>query len=960
MTPERWQKIEQLAQAAMDRQPNQRQAFLAQACHGDDELRREVESLLAQEKPAESFLESVGAEVSRRVWAKMQGADGEESMIGRRLGSYQVVSLLGAGGMGEVYLARDTKLGRDVAVKVLPAGLTHDADRLARFQREARLLAALNHANIATIHGLEQSDSTHYLVMELVPGETLAERISKGAVPPQEALKVACQIAEALEAAHEKGIVHRDLKPANVKLTPEGRVKVLDFGLAKALSGDDDMDLSKAPTLSEEGRILGTPAYMSPEQARGKPIDKRTDIWAFGCVLFEMLSSRPVFKGDTISDTIAAILEREPAWDRLPDATPQSVHRLLRRCLDKDIKRRLRDIGDARVELEELASQRPSSRRTLALVLVVIGALLAGGTTLFYLTKRSLPPTSPSEYVQITNFTDAAMAPSLSPDGRMVTFKRGTNTGQAGQVEDFLGAGEIYVKLLPNGEAVQLTHGPGRKYAPVFTPDGSRIAYTQLTFSGTSASWDTWTIPVLGGEPTLLLPNASGLTWVGNRRVLFSEITTGLHMGIVTATETRAETRVIYFPAHELGMAHYSYVSPDLKSVVVIEMANTHAFDSPCRLIPFDGSSAGRQVGPAGTCLSAAWSPDGKWMYFSADVEGQVHLWRQRFPTGTPEQITFGANQEQGIAVAPDGKSLITSVGKRVSVIWLHDSTGNRPITLEGYAGTPRVSGDGKHVFYLDSATSTAFSPAGPAPAGELRSVDVASGKIDSALPGLSISDYDISPDGRDVVFTIKNSVGPQIWLAPLDRRSSPQQITDGDQVSFGPHDELFFRVNENNTNFLYRINRDGTRRERVTSLPILIKYGVSPDGEWVIAAVSAGSDNQRASDSEAVPFQTVAVPVHGGGPLRRICGATCPSSWSSNGRFFYVQIGGRTRVFPVASGRSLPNVPVSGLDANEKADKRAGTVIPDEGDVSLGADPSVYAFRRTELRANLFRIPIH
>src|SRR5438552_1863607 len=233
---------------------------------------------------------------------------------------------------------------------------------------------------------------------------------------------------------------------------------------------------------------------------------------------------------------------------------------------------------------------------------------IASGIALYRATTRSTPSPSPVEYVQITNFTDAAMAPSLSPDGHMVAFKRGTNTAQAGAVEDFLGAGQIYVKLLPNGEAVQLTNGRGSKYAPMFTPDGSRVAYTQLSSVGNSLSWDTWTVPVLGGAPTRLLPNASGLTWIGPRRVLFSEISTGLHMGIVTATETRAESRAIYFPALELGMAHYYYASPDSRWLLVVEMANTHAFDAPCRIVPFDGSSEGRPVGPDGTCLSAAWS----------------------------------------------------------------------------------------------------------------------------------------------------------------------------------------------------------------------------------------------------------------------------------------------------------------------------------------------------------------
>jgi tetratricopeptide (TPR) repeat protein len=351
MTPERWQKIEQLYHAALTRDQNQRAAFLHEACLGDDALRQEIESLLVHGAETKSFLEAP-ALAAAKLFAEHPG----QSFIGRQIGSYQIVSLLGTGGMGEVYQAQDTKLRRDVAIKVLPSAFLNDPERLSRFQREARMLASLNHPNIATIHGLEQADGVNYLVMELVPGETLAERLKTGPMKVEEALKVASQIAEALETVHKKGVIHRDLKPANVKVTPEGRVKVLDFGLAKASAVESAVDLSQAPTLtglaSEEGRILGTPAYMSPEQARGKAVDKRTDIWAFGCVLYELLTGRQAFRAETLSDTIVAILEREPDWQELPVETPTRIRDLLGRCLMKDSSRRLRDLGEACVVIE--------------------------------------------------------------------------------------------------------------------------------------------------------------------------------------------------------------------------------------------------------------------------------------------------------------------------------------------------------------------------------------------------------------------------------------------------------------------------------------------------------------------------------------------------------------------------------------------------------------------------------
>src|SRR5579863_9612411 len=285
---------------------------------------------------------------------------------GTKLGPYEIIGAIGAGGMGEVYRARDTQLGRDVAIKVLPANFVNDPERLSRFQREARMLAALNHPNIATIYGLEQTSGVACLVMELVPGETLAERVKAGPVPVEDALKIAAQIAEALEAAHEKSIIHRDLKPANVKVTPEGKIKVLDFGLAKAFAGDaTSEDIGNSPTLSMaatmQGVILGTAAYMSPEQARGKVVDKRTDIWAFGCVLYELLTGKPAFHGEDITDILAAVVRAEPDWSRLPASTPTKIRDLLRRCLQKDKTLRLRDAGDAHIEIVEALAAPPNA-----------------------------------------------------------------------------------------------------------------------------------------------------------------------------------------------------------------------------------------------------------------------------------------------------------------------------------------------------------------------------------------------------------------------------------------------------------------------------------------------------------------------------------------------------------------------------------------------------------------------
>jgi eukaryotic-like serine/threonine-protein kinase len=362
--------------------------------------------------------------------------------VGTRLGPYEILSAIGAGGMGEVYRAHDSKLGRDVAIKVLPQAFARDADRMARFQREAKVLASLNHPNIASIYGLEDSGATHALVMELVEGPTLAERIKQGPIPIDEALRIAKQICEALEYAHERGIVHRDLKPANGKVTPDDAVKVLDFGLAKALEGDaSSIDIANSPTVSrlatQAGVLLGTAAYMSPEQAKGRPVDRRADIWAFGCVLYEMLTGQMAFHGESVTDTLAAVIRAEPDWSQLPAATPGHVRVLLNRCLQKDARRRLRDIGDARIALEEVISGESESaislgapaagwRRALpwALLGVAVIAVAAFGWAYLRIANNPAPAANAVRFQIPLN---AKPAPgggrfTLSPDGRQLAF----------------------------------------------------------------------------------------------------------------------------------------------------------------------------------------------------------------------------------------------------------------------------------------------------------------------------------------------------------------------------------------------------------------------------------------------------------------------------------------------------------------------------------------------------------
>src|SRR6202166_4406438 len=453
---------------------------------------------------------------------------------GTRLGSYEVVGPIGAGGMGEVYQAHDTKLGRDVAIKVLPEAFAHDAERLGRFQGEAKMQGQLNHANIATIHGLEHSDGTHYLVMELVPGDTLQERVKRdGAVPVEEALTIAKQIAEALEAAHEKSIIHRDLKPANVKVTPEGKVKVLDFGLAKAFGGDAaNDDPSNSPTLSAaatmQGVILGTAAYMSPEQARGKVCDKRTDIWAFGCVLYELLTGKQAFHAESTTEILAAVLKEEPDWQALPASTPVKIRELLGRCLQKDLRRRLHDAADARIEIEEAlttpATAEPAAtvkgiralgRRELVLsigALLLVAAIASLAT--WILRPSSSPLSKPVSRLTITLPPGQQLAGlelgstvALSPDGTQVAY-----VARQG------GTQQLYLRALDSLEARPMSDTEGA-INPFFSPDSQSLGFF--------ASGKLKKISVSGGA-ALTLANAAypgGASWGSQGIIAFSPTT---------------------------------------------------------------------------------------------------------------------------------------------------------------------------------------------------------------------------------------------------------------------------------------------------------------------------------------------------------------------------------------------------------------------------------------------------
>jgi eukaryotic-like serine/threonine-protein kinase len=579
MTPDRWRQVTEVFHSALARDAPARAGYLDDACADDPALRAEVEAMLAAHS-ASSHVDAISLNMPPTNLPPLES--------GTMIGLYRIDRLIGAGGMGAVYRARDMKLGRDVAVKVLPAPFISDSERLARFEREARLLAALNHPHIAAIYGFEETHGVRALILELVEGDTLADRLVHGPVPVDQALTVAQQIAEALEAAHEKGIIHRDLKPANITITPAGVVKVLDFGLAKIYADESaGPDLLHSPTITagtREGMILGTPAYMSPEQARGQAVDKRTDIWAFGCVLYEMLTGRTAFAGQTISDTIAAILEREANWAVLPGSTPMRVRDLLQRCLRKDPRGRLHDIADARIEIEETLTAPPAetarvtsstivrpTSQSRRIVLFAAAALVLGGVAaiaVWLATRPILPPSRVSRFT-IAPSTEAALTISnedrdlaITPDGSRVVY-----VGANGSA--------LFVRALDQLDATRLT-GLGVPRGPFLSPDSQWIGFGD----GLDALKK---VPLSGGAAVLLGHadgSLRGATWGPDDTIIFA--TTNGATGLQQIPAAGGETTVLTRPNRATGEADHFWPEflPDGQAVLLTINAAAGGLDA--------------------------------------------------------------------------------------------------------------------------------------------------------------------------------------------------------------------------------------------------------------------------------------------------------------------------------------------------------------------------------------------
>jgi len=572
---------------------------------------------------------------------------------GTRLGSYEIVSSIGVGGMGEVYRARDSKLGRSVAIKVLTV-LATDNEKLERLRNEAKLLASLNHPNIASIYGFEDSGQPG-LVMELVDGPTLADRVKRGPLPLDEALPIARQICEALEYAHDRGIVHRDLKPANVKVTPDGCVKLLDFGLAEALEDEKkSSDISSSPTftkMTQAGIFLGTVAYMSPEQAKGRAVDRRSDIWAFGCVLFEMLTGKMAFSGETVTDTLAEIIKGDPEWRRIPAKTPMAIEKLVRRCLRKDQKQRLQAIGDARIVIEEVlaGTDQPLERaaasravsRTRTLVGwgggILLGAALATVAGLWALRSNSASPVM--HFSAVTSFAGVQAQPALSPDGGSVAF-----------ISNKDGHYNVYVGLVRGGNVLEITHDSSLKSHPSWSPDGATLAYAQLNDGGTA---DAWEIPALGGSPRKVVLDAYDPAWTPDGRLVYANKADNA----IWTSGPQGEDPHLLVKVDPGQRATQPRVSPDGKLVAMaIRVAGPYG---ELGIADVSTGKVRQLTNDWALAVSPSWSADSRFIYFASSRGGTLNVWKIGVDGGGLRQITAGEGDDAELDVSADGKRIV-------------------------------------------------------------------------------------------------------------------------------------------------------------------------------------------------------------------------------------------------------------------------------------------------------------
>jgi Tol biopolymer transport system component len=673
---------------------------------------------------------------------------------GTRIGPHEILGPLGRGGMGEVYRARDTKLRRDVAIKVLPASFAGDAERLRRFEREAQLLASLNHSHIAAIYGIEEADGVLGLVLELVSGVTLAEKLSRGPISLEDAILIATHLASALEAAHERGIIHRDLKPSNIMVTPDGHTKVLDFGLARSSVDLDPSNASTGLGLTRDGEILGTFAYMSPEQARGKHLDKRTDVWAFGCVVYEMLAGHQAFGGLTLADTIDAILHQEPLWEDLPRNTPTSIQRLLRRCLQKDVRRRLRDIGDARLEIDDEFD-------------AAVATAISGSAASVVRPEVHLR--------RLTDFVGLKESPSISPDGKMVAF-----------VSPVAGRKHVWIRLLAGGASIQVTRDPIDHEEPRWSPDSSGILY--YSPSETLGEPGTlWEVSAFGGPPRRLVKSIGGgdISHDGRQVALFRLAGDHIELVVVGRDGSQLATVVTALSRDR----HYSQPrwSPDDRWIAYQD-DSALAFDARLFVVSAHGGGTPKEVAHGPGLQGLSWRPDGAGLVHGSP-QGSTMLYPPVFnlrsvaADGTSDvQLTFGDISYVQPDVQRSGRLVATRIRSH-SDLWRfpiagspHENTsGAERITRQtGQVQTPSVSPSGRQIVYLSDNGGHSNLWVVEADGSGARQITF------EEDPAVAIGVPMWSPSGDQILYLVSRGHRVDLWLIEPDGSGNRQVITEG------------------------------------------------------------------------------------------------------------------------------------------------------------------------------------
>ncbi|MGH9366884.1 MAG: protein kinase domain-containing protein [Thermoanaerobaculia bacterium] len=825
---------------------------------------------------------------------------------GATLGRFLVGSRLGAGGMGEVWAARDETLGRSVALKILPEAFAADPERLSRWEREARLLASLNHPNIATLFGLERVEGRDILVLEKVAGQTLEERIAEGPIPVREALPLFAQIAAALEAAHEAGIVHRDLKPANIKVTPEGRVKVLDFGLAKLLAEGPTLgDESALPTLTSgptgAGVVLGTVAYMSPEQARGRPVDKRTDIWAFGCTLFEALSGRPAFRGETPSDTLARVIEREPDWAALPDQTPPLARQLLRRCLRKEPGERLRDMGDARIEIMEAiaeadrpapaAAPEPSGRRRrsalLAAVGFVLGAAAAGLAWRAFFSRAGAVGGAPAA-ARFTVRLPAGLGVTIRNSSSLAFSHDGTRIAFAARGRAESG---LWIRRLDALEAARLP-GTERARSPFFSPSDDWIGF--------DAGEKLKRLPSTGGTPQSLceLPYPAGASAMSDGSIVFVPSFTG---GLFRLPIEGGPPQRLTTPDRPRG--EFAHILPDALPDgrgVLFTLYRGEGFDQSSIAVLSGKTGKTRVVLDGG--YHARWSPGGHVVFLRGSKLHAAPFDLERLAaTGPAVAVLEGAANDAGSGaalfdVSPTGALAYVPGGTQFaarSLVRL-DRSGKAETILEASQYlSPRVSPDGRRLaLWIEDVKA------------QVCVYDLARAAVSRAAWSPDDHSPVWSPDGRSLAFESGREGAHQIYIGQADGTGENARVTAGEHHHYltdWSRDGrwlAFVEFHPKTGADVWIAAADGRGEARpVVRTPSSEKEAAfSPDSRWLAYV----SDESGLYEVYVQPFP---------GPGSRIqvsTGGGEEPAWSRDGRELFYRSGNRMMAVPVGSGQQL------------------------------------------------------